>query len=333
MTKRKRLGDITKTISPENEKKPGQRASTNLHENKGRSSVVNAFTSSSKQSIKEVDPQDCVVFGYNDREFNLLTQSDVQDLIDGFMDPRIGQLQAVIARNAPQDSKHKYEIIAGSRRLKTALWIVENTSIEFKLKIVLHKLTDVEALKVMREENNYEEPSAYERAFATKRQIENIFENNQAKYCETMEVNAATINHLLAFTQIPPEILDAYSSRKEIPLKHPVKIRAELSKHKDSTKYKDAMLKAAKVLANLKEKPASPAVLKQLMKAANDATITAKPKEAKKTNLKIGADKKGIEVTVSKTGITTIRLNKACNNNMKEAKTTLERYLEEHFKE
>ena len=329
---RTKLTDITKTMDATNAPKPGERKKTNLHQARARDALVEAFKGTSKQTIQEVNPKECVVFEHNDREFQLLTQADVQDLIDGFMDPAIGQLQPAIARKAPADSDYKYEIIAGSRRLRAALWVTKNTSIKIPFKIVLYKFTDVEALKAMREENDYEKPSAYERAFATKRQIEKIFGDNLTKYCEAMGEKTTTVSELLAYTQIPGEILDAYSSRKDIPLKHPVKLRMELGKNEKVPGYKSAMIKEAKVLAKLGTKPSPANVLKQLLKAANDAIVTAKPKEAKKVAIKVGADKKGIEVTVSKTGITTIRLNKACNSNMEEARGALNKYLEEHFK-
>ena len=326
---RQRLTDLLDKNAPDAAEKPAERKNTEGHK-RGRDSLVNAFNTST-QSIKEVDPNECYVFEYNDREFSLLTQSDVQDLIDSFVDPAIGQLQPAIARKAPAGSSYKYEIIAGSRRLKASQWVVGNTSIKFKLKVVLHNFTEVEALRAMREENDYEKPSPYERAFATKRQIKNIFDDNLSKYCSAMNEKTSTVHDLLAFTQIPADLFEAYASKKDIPINHPVKIRTELGKNDDKPAFRISMIKAAKDLSKSEKQMSSADVLRQLLNAANEAIVKTKPKKAASTFLPVADDKKGIEVIKSKSGITTIRLNKACNANKAAAKKALESFIEKHF--
>lgn len=278
------------------------------------------FESTSRQAIDSarilhVNPRDCLPFAYNDREFASLTQADVQDLIDGFMASDIGQIEPCIARKKEDG---KYEIIAGTRRLKAALWLLDNTPVNFKLQILLRNITtDVEALQIMRGENSYNPPSAYERAISTKKHIDQLFAGNQSEYARVMSVPRNSINVLLAFTQIPDVILDAYASRRQVPLEHASKYRILLQKHEAIPLWKKTLLNKANELSKAIDKLASPQVLSVLTKAADDA-IKAKVSPPKKSSYAIAGKKNAVLATVYPDGSLALQLDAVCQKNKDE---------------
>lgn len=325
---RERLTDLVNL--EQGKQKPAEnvrkRQGTGLYRD-GREALVNALgEGGSPITVKSVDPRDCVPFAYNDREFASLTQADIQDLIDGFMDPVIGQLEPCVARQAKPGSKQSFEIIAGTRRLKAALWVVENTSVPFKLQIILHRYTDIEALQAMRGENSYNPPSPYERAISTKRHIEELFAGNLSEYARVMNISKSSLGDLMAFTQLPDICLDAYPSRRSIPIQHALSIRTQLNKHESTPQWKKSLLAKATELSKLQEKAEPAQILSTLLKAANDS-LKHKKTAPVKVAVDIGGKKKALSVVVYPDGSLTVQLDSVCRQHPDETLKALQQQL------
>lgn len=262
-----------------------------------------------------VNPHDCTPYTYNDREFASLTQADVQDLIDGFIATGVGQLEPCIARKS---TAGKYEIIAGTRRLKAALWIVDNTSLDFKLHIIVREIaTDIDALAVMRGENSYNIPSGYERAISTKRHIEEIFGGNLSEYARVMNTSKAAISELMSFTQIPEICLDAYVSRRVIPIQHALTIRTQLNKHEVTPIWKKALLAKATELSKLTDKAEPAQILTTLLKAA-DMSLKKKKSAPERMAVAIGGKKNALTITRYHDDSLNVQLDAVCRQHADE---------------
>lgn len=331
---RVKLTDLTSDIDLQNEPAK-RRRKTGMHQH-GRNFIAESAQDSSPSSdgdqVKNVSPKDCRIFKYNDREYNLLNKERVGDLIESFLNPAIGQLEPVIARRDPTQ-KSQYEVIAGTRRLFASTWIAENTSVDFKLKVIVRDMTDIEALQIMRIENDESEPpSPYERAFSTAMQIKDMFMGNASEYCQTMNESTSSINALLAFTQVPAECLDAYSSKLDIPINHMVRLRAELKNNESLPDFKKKLIGEAKKLTTSKESHEPNKVLKLLLDAAKK--VTRKDKKLQKEVIRkysVGKHKGEVEAKISKTKLTTIRLSKECWDDKASAMQAIKKFMDEAY--
>ncbi|MDH5570914.1 MAG: ParB/RepB/Spo0J family partition protein [Gammaproteobacteria bacterium] len=331
---RERLTDLTSDIDLQNETTK-RRRKTGLHQH-GRNFIAESAQDVSKikegDQVRNISPKQCRIFKYNDREYDLLNKDRVGDLISSFKDPAIGQLEPVIARIDPT-GKSEYEVIAGTRRLFAATWLAENTSMDFKLKAIVREMTDLEALQIMRIENDASEPpSPYERAFSTTAQIKDMFNGNASEYCQAMNEPLSSVNDLLAFTQIPEECLDAYASKLDIPINHAVRIRSELKNSEGEGAYKKAMLAEAKRLSSERDIVEPSKVLKALIEAGKAATRTEKKLEKEVTRkYAVGKNKAGVEAKISKTRLTTIRISKDCWDNKEAAMAAINKFMTEAY--
>ena len=331
---RERLTDLTSDINLQDEPSK-RRRKTGLHQ-RGRNFIAEQAEETLKHKegdiVQEVSPKQCRIFKYNDREYELLTKERVEDLIESFLNPAVGQLEPVIARIDPTNES-QFEVIAGTRRLFASTWIADNTSIDFKLKVIVREMTDVEALHIMRIENDASEPpSPYERAFSTAMQIKEMFNGNAAEYCKALNESTTSINALLAFTQVPAECLNAYVSKLDIPINHVVRLRAELKNHEAQPAFKKAMIDEAKKLASHHAIKEANKILKQMLDMAKAAV--KKDKKLQKEVVKkytVGKDKAGVEAKISKTRLTTIRLNKECWDNKEAAMKAINKFMEEVY--
>jgi len=329
---RERLTDLTSDIDLQQETTK-RRRKTGLHQH-GRNFIAESAhdvtTIKEGDQIKHVSPKQCRIFKYNDREYELLNKDRVEDLIESFKNPAVGQLEPVIARIDPT---RQAQVIAGTRRLFAATWIAENTSIDFKLKVIVREMTDIEALQIMRIENDASEsPSPYERAFSTAIQIKEMFNGNSSEYCQAMNEPVSSVNDLLAFTQIPEECLDAYASKLDIPINHAVRIRSELKSNEGQGAYKKAMLAEAKRLSSGQDIVGPSKVLKALVDAGKAAIKTEKKLEKEVTRkYAVGKNKAGVEAKISKTRLTTIRISKDCWDNKEAAMAAINKFMTEVY--
>lgn len=331
---RERLTDLTSDINLQDEPSK-RRRKTGLHQ-RGRNFITEKVEETLKykegDKVQEVSPRQCRIFKYNDREYELLTKERVDDLIGSFRNPAIGQLEPVIARIDPT-GQAQYEVIAGTRRLFAATWIAENTSLDFKLKVLVREMTDVEALQIMRIENDESEPpSPYERAFSTAMQIKEMFNGNSSEYCQAMNEPVSSVNDLLAFTQVPEECLNAYASKLDIPINHAVRLRSELKNNEGQAAFKKAVIAEANRLSKAHDPVAPSKVLKSLIDAGRAAIKTEKKLEKEITKkYAVGKNKAAIEAKISKTRLTTIRLSKDCWENKEAAKAALNKFMDEVY--
>lgn len=323
--------------------KPGEnrRSGTAMHGTKQKASGRAAISATkrdfdSKSSVSKdyitVHPDECYISPLNRRNQSLLKVEDYQDKIDDFCDPTVGQIDPIVVRENPKNGK-RWEVLAGSVRHAAGSWVVRNTSIDFLLKASIRDCNDIEATKISNKENTSFEISAYENAFGTKREIDNLFNGVVAEYCRVMGEKETTVNELLAFTQIPHECIEAFETPKVVRISHATAIRAKLKKLKDKPEFEKALIAEAKRLAKLDVKFDAKQTLKKMLDAASAALSTSKKVEPKKMDIKIAGDKKGIQINTSATGITSIRLNKVCNQNRQEAKKALLKYIEQEFGE
>lgn len=316
--------DLDLSEGVENRRQP-----TQVHGTSSRSKLAGMSKKTEQKNSHDfivVDPDDCYISPLNRRQQNLLKKDDYQDKIEDFSDQTIGQIEAIVVRDNSKQGK-RWEVIAGSLRHAAGLWVKHNTSIKFKLKAHIRSCNDIEATRISNKENTSLEMSAYENAFGTKKEVDTLFDGIVAEYCRVMGEKETTVNELLAFTQIPHECLDAFESVKSIRISHATAIRASIKKNKNSAEYIKAIISVSKKLANREKKGDAKQTLKYILSAG----VKSSKIKPKKHDIKIGNDKKGIQVVTTATGITTLRLNKVCRKNSVEAKKAILKHIDELF--
>ena len=117
--------------------------------------------------VGELDPRQCQIWHRQSRRFDLLNEKECEDLISDFRG-HIGQKIPIVIRSIPsgvdkEDAKIEYEVVAGSRRLWAAQYVVNQFNDQFRLRAILKDLDDKQAAIECEKENDREELTAFER--------------------------------------------------------------------------------------------------------------------------------------------------------------------------
>jgi|GEM_PF-6258648 len=282
-TKNSMFGQVVDKANQNNDEIPEEK----LHENSTISSVepkkkrsrtnVLSKAVNAKKTITEdgyidnLDPRICQTWKRQSRFFNLLDEKQCDDLISDFKS-HIGQKIPIVIREIPKDIQKqnpsiKYEVVAGSRRLWSALYVVNNFNEEFRLKAIIKELDDKQASIECEKENDREELSAFERGMYYHRLLkEGVFEQ-QKQLSDSLNIPPATLNELLEFGRIHKNIVDIFEDPREIK-KLWAKSLNQLAKNKVAEK---AILKKVKEIANSSLEYTSQKIFTLLKKAGVDA--------------------------------------------------------------
>lgn len=207
--------------------------------------------------IITVDPKDCTRWKYADRgnfEFG-----DVVELADDIKNN--GQIEPIHLRLLKNDTKFKYEIIAGSRRWKACL------DAELPLKAVIDDVTDEHAAIIQIKENQGLDICDYSKGMYYARLLADL-NITQVQLAKNLGISRQKLVNYLYFAKIPREICDAIGNVTKVTSRTASTI---FSLSQKGSKYIDALIECADYI----RKGIGATSLEKLVlsKVQNDATI------------------------------------------------------------
>lgn len=250
---------------------------------KEKDKTVTATKSVATKSISyqytEIEPSNCVPWKYANRL--VVNETTCHDLIESMK--LIGQKIPIIVRQK-EGSNGQYELICGARRLFAC------TALNLKVKAVIAKLSDKEALLVMDAENREREDiSPYERALEYKSWVSSGIFKNYKEAMEEAGFKKSWFSKLISLADLDPTIVQAFGLPKNIKQNWGYKI-IQLCKQNNNVRNK--IIEKAKCCIEQSLPPET--VFRELVKA------TMIFQENKNTLIKISDSKEKTLFTIEK---------------------------------
>jgi len=162
-----------------------------------------------------VEPSDCRMWGFHNRNYELLTEDNCRDLIDGIRAQGRQEFPAIVRRTGDPDQP--YEVVCGARRHFAVSWLQANNYPQFKYLIEVRDLTDEEAFRLADIENrDREDISDYERAMDYADAIERYYGGKQRAMAVRLEVSESWLSRFLQLSKLPQEVVNAFPSIRDI---------------------------------------------------------------------------------------------------------------------
>ena len=246
--------------------------------------------------LRLVDPATCIMWEGHNRAYELLTEGNTRDLIDGMLSQGRQEFPAIVRRLRPahDTTGPEFEVICGARRHFAVSWLRANNYPQFRYLIEERDLTDEEAFRLADIENrDREDISDYERARDYARAVEAYYGGQQKRMAERLQVSAGWLSRYLQLAKLDPRIVAAFPSLRDVkelharqlkPLMQTATAREAVLAEAEAIAAETAEGQAvpvAKVLSRLKqagEPPKERKVVDQSLKAGKDGTVHVRRK-------------------------------------------------------
>lgn len=180
-----------------------------------------------------VDPGRCRPWAHHNRAYELLTEERCADLIGGFRSLGKQQRPAIVRtlhgaeREGTDGRTYDFEIISGARRHWTVSWLrargETNTQGEpyWFLVVVRDDLDSIGAFELSDAENRGQKDiSDYERAREYRWALTSLYDGNVSRMAEAIQMDRSNLARLLALTDMPDIVVEAYPSILDIRTHH-----------------------------------------------------------------------------------------------------------------
>ena len=179
---------------------------------------------SSQQNVKSVqllvDPQECKLWERHNRNYELLNETNCDDLIQDFLSAGKQEIPAIVRRVSTK-GPIKYEIVAGARRFWTVNWLRENNYAAFKFLIEVREMTDEEGFRLSNLENlARRDISDYERALDYRDALKLYYNGKQLEMAERLRKSESWMSRYLKLAELPRQIPSAYAEWGHLKLTH-----------------------------------------------------------------------------------------------------------------
>jgi len=155
-------------------------------------------------NIITIQPEECKRWEFADR--SAFEFGDIHRL--GLDIKNNGQVEPVIVRELKND-KYKYEIIAGSRRLKACL------EMNLPLKAIVKNVEDSEAFFLQLRENEKQPISDYSRGLHFKALVDNK-KSTVASIANMIQCSKDKVYDLISFANVPTQIWDSVTNMSKV---------------------------------------------------------------------------------------------------------------------
>lgn len=168
-----------------------------------------------EKTLRWVDPAECRMWAFHNRDYDLLTEDNCRDLIDGMLAQGRQEFPAIVRRTGDPDQP--YEVVCGARRHFAVTWLRANNYPQFKYLVEMRELTDEEAFRLADIENrDREDISDYERAMDYADAVERYYGGKQKAMAARLEVSESWLSRYLHLARLPKDIVAAFASKTEI---------------------------------------------------------------------------------------------------------------------
>ncbi|MGR3804126.1 ParB/RepB/Spo0J family partition protein [Marinibacterium profundimaris] len=172
-----------------------------------------------EKTLRLVDPSTCVMWARHNRAYDLLTEANTRDLIDGILSQGQQEFPAIVRRLRPahEGEGPEFEVICGARRHFAISWLRANNYPQFKYLIEERVLTDEEAFRLADIENrDREDISDFERARDYARAVEAYYGGKQKLMAERLQVSPAWLSRYLQLARLDARIVAAFPSLRDV---------------------------------------------------------------------------------------------------------------------
>lgn len=162
-----------------------------------------------------VDPASCRMWARHNRDYELLTEENCRDLIDGIRAQGRQEFPAIVRRLDGEEVE--FEVICGARRHFAVSWLNANNYPQFKYLVEVRDLSDEEAFRLADIENrDREDISDYERAVDYAAAVKLYYDGKQKAMAERLEVSPVWLSRYLDLARLPEEVVQAFASVRDI---------------------------------------------------------------------------------------------------------------------
>lgn len=196
-----------------------------------------------EMTLRRIDPAEARMWARHNRAYDLLTEDNCRDLIDGIRAQGRQEFPAVVRRTGEADTP--YEVICGARRHFAVSWLRANNYPQIRYLIEVRDLTDEEAFRLADIENrDREDISDFERARDYLSALETFYGGSQKDMAARLEVSATWLSRYLQLARLPQEVIAAFPSIRDIRELHARQLKPHLGRPAE----RDAILAEARAL-------------------------------------------------------------------------------------
>ena len=236
--------------------------------------------------LRLVDPALCRMWERHNRDYELLTEANCRDLIDGILAQGRQEFPAIVRRLSETES-HRYEVVCGARRHFAVSWLRANNYPQFKYLVEERDLTDEEAFRLADIENrDREDISDYERARDYAQAVELYYEGRQKRMAERLEVSEGWLSRYLQLAKLPDEVVAAFASIRDLREIHARTLKPLLA----APESREAVLIEARALAGKGEESA------EVMRRLKAAGTPPKPRQAADKTYRRSSHESGVQM-------------------------------------
>lgn len=197
-----------------------------------------------EKTLRWIDPGQARMWARHNRAYDLLTEDNCRDLIDGLRSQGQQEFPAIVRKTGEADTP--YEVICGARRHFAVSWLRANNYPGFRYLIEVRDLTDEEAFRLADIENrDREDISDYERARDYLAALDAYYGGSQKEMAARLEVSPTWLSRSLQLARLPSEIVAAFASIREVKELHARTLKPHLGRPAEAR----AMIEAAREMA------------------------------------------------------------------------------------
>ncbi|MGJ8605771.1 MAG: ParB/RepB/Spo0J family partition protein [Marivita sp.] len=168
-----------------------------------------------EKTLRWVEPSECRMWDQHNRAYDLLTEDNCRDLIDGIRAQGRQEFPAIVRKTGNSDQP--FEVVCGARRHFAVSWLQANNYPQFKYLIEVRDLTDEEAFRLSDIENrDREDISDFERAMDYADAIERYYGGRQRAMADRLEVSEPWLSRFLQLAKLPKEVVNAFPTIRDI---------------------------------------------------------------------------------------------------------------------
>ncbi|WP_281827157.1 ParB/RepB/Spo0J family partition protein [Jannaschia rubra] len=197
-----------------------------------------------EKTLRWIDPAEARMWERHNRAYDLLSEDNCRDLIDGIRSQGRQEFPAIVRRTG--EAETPYEVICGARRHFAVSWLRANNYPQFRYLIEVRDLTDEEAFRLADIENrDREDISDYERARDYLSALEQYYGSSQKEMAARLEVSPTWLSRYLQLARLPSEIVAAFPSIRDLRELYARQLKPHLGRPAEA----EAILAEARALA------------------------------------------------------------------------------------
>lgn len=197
-----------------------------------------------EKTLRWIDPGLARMWDRHNRAYDLLSEDNCRDLIDGIRSQGKQEFPAIVRRTG--DAGVPYEVICGARRHFAVSWLRAHNFPQMRYLIEVRDLTDEEAFRLADIENrDREDISDYERAVDYLAALEHYYGGSQKDMAARLEVSPTWLSRYLQLARLPSDVVAAFASIRDIRELHARTLKPHLGRPSEA----QAILAVARDLA------------------------------------------------------------------------------------